>query len=80
MTDACEKSDINVCPGVGQIKDRSRIADFMGEDKLGGFSVNPVDSPDCMVQDQSANNTWKNFVGGLYDTFNKRKPFRQSMS
>ena len=32
-----------------------------------------------MVQDQSVNNTWKNLVGGLYDTFNKRKPSRQSM-
>ena len=32
-----------------------------------------------MVQDQSVNNTWKNFVGSLYDTFNKRKPSRQTM-
>ena len=32
-----------------------------------------------MIQDQSVNNTWKNLVGGLYDTFNKRKPSRQTM-
>ena len=38
-----------------------------------------MNSPDCMVQDQSVNNTWKNLVGGLYDTFNKRKPSRQTM-
>ena len=25
------------------------------------------------------NNTWKNLVGGLYDTFNNRKPSRQPM-
>ena len=38
-----------------------------------------VNSRDCVVQDQSVNNTWKNLVGGLYDTFNKRKPSRQTM-
>mgnify|MGYP001236142609 FL=1 len=38
-----------------------------------------MNSPDCMVQDQSINNTWKNLVGGLYDTFNKQKPSRQTM-
>ena len=32
-----------------------------------------------MIQNQSVNNTWKNLVGGLYDTFNKRKPSRQTM-
>ena len=37
-----------------------------------------MNSPDCM-QDQSVNNTWKNLVGGLYDTFNKRKSSRQTM-
>ena len=25
------------------------------------------------------NNTWKNLVGGLYDTFNKWKPSQQTM-
>ena len=39
-----------------------------GADKLSGF---PMNSPYCMFQDQSVNNTWKNLVGGLYDTFNK---------
>ena len=38
-----------------------------------------MNSPDCIVQDQSVNNTWKNLVVGLYDTFNKRKPSRQTM-
>ena len=38
-----------------------------------------MNSPDCMVQDQSVNNTWKNLVGGLYDTFNKRKASHQIM-
>ena len=37
-----------------------------------------MNSPDCMVNDQSVNNTWKNLIGGLYDTFNKRKPSRQT--
>ena len=32
-----------------------------------------------MIQDQSVNNTWKNLVGGLYETFNKWKPSRQMM-
>ena len=32
----------------------------------------------CMVQDPSVNNSFKN-PDGLYDTFNKRKPSRQTM-
>ena len=65
-------------PRAGKVKDRTLIAEFTGEDAedLGGF---PVNSPDCMVQDQSVNNTWKNLVGGSYDTFNKRKASRQTM-
>ena len=47
----------------------------MDEDDLGGF---PVNSPDCMVLDQSVNNTWKNNPGGLYSTFGKRKPSRKT--
>ena len=38
-----------------------------------------MNSPDCMVQDQIVNNTSKNLVGDLYDTFNKRKPSCQTM-
>ena len=38
-----------------------------------------MNSPDGMVQDQSVINTWKNLVGGSYDTFNKRKPSCQTM-
>ena len=68
-------------PDAGQVKDRTRIADFMGEsaNKLSGFSVNPVNSPECMIQDQSVNNTWNNIVGGLYNTFDKRKPCRKTV-
>ena len=39
--------------------------------ELGGF---PVNSPDCMTNDQSVKNTWKNLAGCLYDIFRKRKP------
>ena len=53
---------------------------FTGEDAedFGGFLVS---SPDCMVQDQSINNTksWKNLVGGSYCTFIKRRPSHQYM-
>ena len=60
-------------PGAGKAKDRTLIAEFTGEDAedLGGF---PVKSPSCMVQDKMVNNIWKNLVGGLYSTFNKRNP------
>ena len=76
--DKWEKFGIIVRLGGGNVKDRTRISDFTGEsaDKLGGF---PVNSPDCMVQNESVNNTWKNLVRGLYDKFNKRKPSRQTM-
>ena len=47
----------------------------MDEEDLGGF---PVNSPDCMVLDQSVNNTWKNNPGGLYSTFGQRKPSRKT--
>ena len=58
--------------------DRTLISEFTGKDEseLGGF---PVNSPDCMVQDQSVNNSWKNLAGGLYSTFQKRKPSRQTI-
>ena len=58
VTDACGKLGIKVWPGAGKVKDRTLIAELTGEDAddLGGF---PVNSPDCMVQDQSVNNTWK---------------------
>ena len=55
------------------------IVVFTDEDaeEIDGF---PVNSPDCMVQDQSVNNTCKNLAGGLCNTFNKRKPSRQTMA
>ena len=51
-------------PGAGKVKDRTLIAEFTGEDPedLGSF---PLNSPDCMVQNQSVNNIWKNLVGSL---------------
>ena len=57
---------------------RSLIFEFTNKDveEIDDFAVNSLG---CMVQDQSVNNTWKNLVGGLYDTFNKRKPSRQTM-
>ena len=46
------------------------------EEDLGGL---PVNSPDCMVLDQSINNTWKNLnYGGLNENYQKRKPSRQT--
>ena len=30
------------------------------------------------MSDQIFNNSWKNLLGGLYDTFNKRKQSRQT--
>ena len=43
---------------------------------LGGF---PVNSPDCMVLDQSVDNTWKNLkYGGLNEKFQARKPSRRT--
>ena len=38
-----------------------------------------MNSLDFMVQDPSVNTSWKHVAGGLYDTFNKRKPSRQTM-
>ena len=60
------------------VGDRRDIADKTGleESDLGGF---PVNSPDCMVLDQSINNTWKNWkYGGLNEKFQKRKPSRRT--
>ena len=53
-------SDVNstMAVGAGKVKDRTLI----------------VNSPDCIVQDQSVNITWENLVGGLCSTFNERKP------
>ena len=81
VTEGWEKFDINVLAGAGQVKDRTRIADFTGEseDKIGGFPFNPMNLFDWMVQYQSVGNTWKNLVGGLYDTFNKPKSSRKTM-
>ena len=38
----------------------------------------PVNSPDCMVLDQSVNHTWKNLKGRLNEKFQKRKPRRRT--
>ena len=54
------------------MKDRTTITDFteLEQEDQGGF---PVNSPDCMVLDQSVNHTWKNLKGGLNEKFQKRK-------
>ena len=77
VRDAWARFGIKVWPGAGVVGDRTLISQFTGEtaEKLGGF---PVNSPDCMTNDQSVNNSWKNLAGGLYDTFNKRKPSRKT--
>ena len=77
VRDAWGKFGLKVWPGAGIVGDRKCISEFTGKDAadLGGF---PVNSPDCMPNDQSVNNTWKNLTGGLYDTFNKRKPSRKT--
>ena len=60
------------------VADRKSIVEKtdLEEEDLGGF---PVNSPDCMVLDQSINNTWKNLkYGDLNEKFQKRKPSRQT--
>ena len=78
LRNAWAKFGIKVWPGAGIVGDRTLISEFTGKDEseLGGF---PINSPDCMVQDQSVNNSWKNLAGGLYSTFQKRKPSRQTI-
>ena len=68
VQDAWAKFDIKVWPDAGYVGDRKLISEFTGEDetKLGGF---PDNSPDCMVNDQNVNKSWKNLLGGLCDTF-----------
>ena len=71
------KFGIEVWPGAGKVKDRTTITDFTDltlEDQ-GGL---PVNSPDCMVLNQSVNHTWKNLKGALNDKFQKRKPSRRT--
>ena len=78
VCNAWKKFGIEVCPEAGIVGDRTLISDFTGKDasELGGF---PVNSPDCMPNDQSVNNSWKNLVGGLYDTYRSRKPSRRTI-
>ena len=75
---AWSKFGIKVWPGAGVVKDRKTISNFtdLDVDDQGGF---PVNSPDCMVLDQSINNTWKNLkYGGLNAKFQRRKPSRKT--
>ena len=78
VCNAWKKFGIEVWPGAGIVGDRTLISDFTGKDasELGGF---PVNSPDCMPNDQSVNNSWKNLVGGLYDTYRSPKPSRRTI-
>ena len=43
------------------------------------FGRYPVNSHAAMIENHSVNNTWKNLVGGLDTTFNKRKPSLETM-
>ena len=72
-----KQPNFDVCPVAGIVGDRTLISKFTGRDasELGGV---PVNSTDCMTNDQSVNNSWKNLAGGLYDTFRKRKPSRKT--
>ena len=75
---AWAKPGIKVWPGAGVVKDRKTISNFtdLDVDDQGGF---PVNSPDCMVLDQSISNTWKNLkYGGLNAKFQRRKPSRKT--
>ena len=78
VRDAWEKFGIEVWPGAGIVGDRTLISDFPGKNAFeqGGFAVN---SPNCMVNDQSVNNTWEKLFGGLYDTYRSRKPSRRTI-
>ena len=64
VRDAWAKFGISVWPGAGIVGDRTLISQFTGEDeeKLGGF---PVNSSDCMGNDQSVNKSWKKLLGGF---------------
>ena len=77
VRNAWAKFGVKVWLGAGIVGDRTLISQFTGEDeeRLGGF---PVNSSDCMVNDQSVNSSWKNLLGGLYETFHKRKPSRRT--
>ena len=78
VRDEWVKFGIKVWPGAEIVGDRCLISEFTGKDEseLGGF---PVNSPDCMVNDQRVNHSWKNLAGGLYSTFHKRKLSRQTI-
>ena len=56
VRDAWAKFGIKVWPGTGIVGDCKIISEFTGEEeeKLGLF---PVNSPDCIVNDQSVNNS-----------------------
>ena len=59
------------------MKDRTTITDItdLTQEDEEEF---PVNSPDCMVLDQSLNHTWKNLKGRINDKFQKRKPSRRT--
>ena len=56
VRDEWAKFGIKVWPGAGIVGDRCLISEFTGKDEseLGGF---PVNSPDCMVNDQIVNHS-----------------------
>ena len=54
---------------------QSRLFTDLEQEDQGGL---PVNSPNCMVLDQSVNHTWKNLKSGLDEKFQKRKPSRRT--
>ena len=74
--------ELSVSKMLGQssalVADRKNIVEKidLDLDYCGGF---PVNSPDCMVLDQSVDNTWKNLeYGGFNKKFQARKPSRRT--
>ena len=54
---------------------QSRLFTDLEQEDQGGL---PVNSPNCMVLDQSVNHTWKNLKSGLDEKFQKRKASRRT--
>ena len=78
MYEVWAKFGIKVLPSVSIVGDTKFISEFIGQEAeiFGRF---PVNSPDCMTNDRIVNNSCKNLLGGLYSTFQKRKPPRRTL-
>ena len=75
---AFQKFGIKIWPGAGVVGDRKLIPEFTGKgiEDQGGF---PVNSPDCMVLDQSVNNTWKTMRATCIPHFGSESPQGKQM-